>query len=368
MRMGVQCIGIVFFLILNSCHLNTSKEHSDFQEESSEMVRANLKYAKKFAIEKLDDYTFRVITKSKEGGKVNEYLLNSNESTSVRIVSLSTTLIPFIDQLDAWKNIVGLSDQQFLHKKYLSKVKEYEIQDIGSNLTFDYEKILELNPDFVFLPSFLDSRYDEKFNRLGIKTVHFDEYMEAHPLGVQEWMVFLGAFVGKLNEAEKMISRSVSDYERLVRICDTITHKPTVFAGEYASGYWVVPGAESFVGQFIKDAGGVYVWEDQNVSGTFRTDWEEVLLRANRSDFIRLLYYDSLLGPIEYFSNKTEKYNYLNPFKQGKILYANAYYSDVFGQAVTEPEVVLKDYIEALHPALIDHKQHYYLSSNLTYK
>ncbi len=103
-----------------------------------------------------------------------------------RVVVLSTTHVAMIEQLGQASSIVGLSGSEFIYspeiRKYISSDK---VADVGYGQGLDFESIVELNPDVLFIYGVEGNVVAtlEKLTELGIPVVFCGGSLDAHPLG-----------------------------------------------------------------------------------------------------------------------------------------------------------------------------------------
>ena len=99
------------------------------------------------------------------------YSILASVSTPKRVVSTSPVISEFISFLDKMENLVAVSN-------YCKNLKS--LPTIGSAFGIDYEKLITLKSDFIFLESVNDARVKKKLDAIGIK------YMELKFLRLQD--------------------------------------------------------------------------------------------------------------------------------------------------------------------------------------
>lgn len=131
-----------------------------------------------------------------------------NDENKLRIISLSPNLTSIIISLGCEDNLVGITR----YCKINSKDKKIEI--IGDFLSPNFEKILSLKPDLVFLLS-SQKTDEEKLNKLGIKTISSGNNTMAE---IKESILQIGKALNKEKEAKELIKKiddALSKYENL---------------------------------------------------------------------------------------------------------------------------------------------------------
>ena len=92
-------------------------------------------------------------------------------------------------------------------------MKQNQIANVGSN-ELNYEKMVELNPSFVFTSGDWDGgdKMKKKLRSLHIKSVLNLDYMEQEPLARAEWIKFTAAFYDREVEADCIFSEIEKNY------------------------------------------------------------------------------------------------------------------------------------------------------------
>ena len=203
-----------------------------------------------------------------------------------RVVCTSTTHVAFLTALGKRNSIVGISGKEYVCDTLLrEKIERGEIKDIGYDRTTDYETILQLHPDVVFLygigPAVTGTV--ARLSTLGIPAVIVGDYLEATPLGRAEWIRFFGAFFGMTEYPSRWTDSVSAAYDR-VKAGITPLATPQVMTGLPWHEIWYVSGGKSLTATFIRDAGGKYVWDDLPTADALPMDIEKVFRKARDTD------------------------------------------------------------------------------------
>jgi iron complex transport system substrate-binding protein len=275
-----------------------------------------------------------------------------------KVVCLSTTFVGFINFLNKTGTIAGISGKQYVTDQTLAeKINHDEIPDVGYDDNLDYEKLIQIQPDVVFIygvtgsVSTIVARLDE----LGIKSVVIAEYLEETALAKMEWIKYIGAFYGERQAAGTKFDSVANRYIRLEDMASKEKHRPTVLLGMPWNGTWYISGGRSYVAHLIEDAGGDYVWRDLPFKDSRPVSLEAVFEKAyladvwlNSGDAVSredILKVDQRFGRLNAFKNNAV-YNNNNLLNSAG---GNAY----FEQGVVQPDVILADIISVLHPHLL---------------
>jgi iron complex transport system substrate-binding protein len=146
------------------------------------------------------------------------------------------------------------------------------------------------------------------------------------------------------------------NYQEIKNQVAGIEPKPSVMTGLMYGDVWYVPGGESYAAKFIEDAGGHYLWSSNQKTGSLELSFESVLTVAKEADFwIGAASFSSL----ENLKNTNEKfslfdaYNNHNVFSYTKRVNENGA-NDYLETGYMRPDWILKDYVNLLHPNLLE--------------
>lgn len=383
---GISIYGlfIVLFITITACNGGKETEERDQpSNEKNSVETVELQEAQNFTIQKKATHTIITIksawknaqeqfkyvlypkTEKKPMGYKNAVLV----ATPIeRVICTSTTQIAMLDFLGLTHTIVGLANADYVYNSVIrERIESGEIKKIGNDNNIDYEQILVLKPDLVFTYSIGDSRSYQKIKELGIPAVMVSEFMETTPLGRLEWLQFFAYFYGKTADAKAKLEQTITVYQKLKSLVSNQQAKslpePTVLTGAAYEGTWHVAGGKSFIAQLISDAGGQYLWADNEETGSLALDVEAVYAKAKDVNvWLNVLAANSSTQLLE----QNDKYGGFKAFKDGQIysytkrISPNGGY-DFFESAIVHPERVLKDLIKIFYPSLlVDYELYYY--------
>jgi len=303
------------------------------------------------------------------------YTLTHNENNDAhtvkvpveRVICLSSTHLAFIDFIDEIDKVTGVSGAGFIsNKRIRERIDDGQIADVGYQNYLSYEVIAALQPDVIFAYG-VDGelgKIEAKLNEMGIKLVYIGEYLEETPLARAEWAVAIAAFFEKSEIAAEKIKTIANEYNQLKNIAANVADKPKVLINAPYRDVWYLPAAKSAVINFLKDAGGEYIFEaeTQNAKESNPTNIEYVHTKAlgadiwinqnNETTLEQLKKLDARLANISAFKNK-------NVYNNNNQLTANGG-NDFWESGVTNPQVILKDLIKIFHPQLLPEHQLFY--------
>jgi iron complex transport system substrate-binding protein len=283
-----------------------------------------------------------------------------------RAIALSTTHAAMIDQLGSAESIVGLSGADFIYSPTIRTMLESgEIKDVGYGQGLDFEAIVKLNPDVLFLYGVEGNVMTtlEKLTDLGIPAVFCGEYLETHPLGKAEWIRFFSLFYDKEEQSARFFNQIDSAYNALSLIASEAHSKPLVLNGLPWKDTWYMAGGKSFAAQLMEDASGDYLWRDTHSTQALPLDLESVYIRALNAD---VWINPGAAGSLADILLLDERLGDLEVLKMGQVFNNNARVSegggnDYWESGTVRPDLVLADLIKVFHPDLLtDHSFVYY--------
>lgn len=283
-----------------------------------------------------------------------------------RVIALSTTHVAMIDQLGSAGSIVGLSGSDFIYNPAIRKrIDSGGIVDVGYGPGLDFEAIVKLKPDVIFLYGVEGNVMTilAKLNDLGIPAVFCGEYLETHPLGKAEWIRFFSLFYEKEEQSARFFNQIDSAYSALSKLALKVNSKPGVLNGLPWKDTWYMAGGKSFAAKLIEDAGGNYLWSDNPSTQAVPLDLESVYLRAINADIWINPGAATSLSDILLMD---ERLGDLDVMKSGSVFNNSARSSaaggnDYWESGTVRPDLILADLIGVFHPDLLrDHRFVYY--------
>ena len=282
------------------------------------------------------------------------------------VVTMSTTYLPFLDELGLLDRLVGLDDATYVSNATVLKMaEEGKLTMLGYGSGVNVEQALDLSPDLIITYGSGAPDYDAHpvLIEAGLKTIVNAEWLETSPLGRAEWGKFIAVFFNKEADAEALFAKTVQQYEEYAALAAGVTEKPTVFTGSDYQGTWSMPGGNSFAANFLKDSGADYLWADDTSTGSLPLAFEAVFEKAQSADYwVNVGYFftpDDLLAADARYADFAA-YQSGNIWNNDAITSANGG-NDYYESAVAHPELVLADLIKIFHPELLpDYELVYY--------
>lgn len=370
------------FIVIFIC-FSCKTENSNYKAQENELSKeVSLGYAKGFSIEDRETYQLVTIRNPWQGAEGVEYkyvLVNKNqkipehlkEYTIIRtpierVVCLSTTHVAFLDVINKTSSVVGVSGSDYINnKKIRTAIDRKNVFDVGYDSNLNYELIASLNPDLVITYGVGGqvSSYNQRLNDLGVNTIIIGEYLETDPLGKLEWIKLIARFYNEKEFADLYFDKAAKEYNSLVELTKLAKFKPKLLFGLPWKDTWYVPGGKSFLAKMVQDAGGDYIWKENQMRESIPFDIESVFVNAadadiwmntgtvnNRQDILKI----------------DERFKSFTPFQSAKIFNNNLQINKYGGnnyweKGLVEPQIILKDMIRIIHPELLpDHQLLYY--------
>ena len=353
-----NCLALLCFCVLFGCEKNKSIDQ--FQKNISGQ---SMDYATKFNIQ--EDH-LKVIEPWPGAASAIKYKF---EKIPERVVVTSTTHLPYLELLGLEDKLVGfVGTNNIYSEKINAKLKNGQIIEVGINGKINLELLLATQPDVVIAFDLGgESSILDKIIEAGIPIVYNSDFLEETALGRAEWIKFFGYIFGELNLADSIFNGVIERYHQLKNLTQNVIERPSVFSGVVYGDTWFLPGGKNWSAQFIKDAGGTYIWGDNMSTGWLELSFETVLDRAREAEFwigvasintrAELMTQDSRYELFEAYQ-KQRIYNY------NKRIGENGGF-DFFESAYARPDLVLADLIWILHPELLPNHVTYYFQKIL---
>ena len=342
--------------------------------------QVTIDYAQNFTLEYKDGYELLTVTTPWEGAAEPFQYALVPEGTEVSddlgnalvvhtpiksFVSLSTTFLPFLEQIDELSSLVAVDSADYTYNPTIPAwVESGMVQTVGSGSMVDVEKLVELEPDVIMANAF-GSEWDTHpaLEAAGLPVIINADYLEQNPLGRAEWGKFIAAFYDKEVEIGEIFDAMVERYNAAKALTQELTEKKTVLVNTPYEGSWSMPGVDSYATIFLKDAGADYLFNDIPGYYSQYLDFETVFERAKEANvWINV----GMAADLASLSAMDERLADFDAYKSGEVYNNNARTtamggSDYFESGVANPDLILLDMIKILYPELVpDHAFFFY--------
>ena len=272
----------------------------------------------------------------------------------------SATHLSFANALGLIDKINGVASADFVvSKKFQHLVESGQIKEVGIGGHFKLEELIQLNPEIIMVSPQKGQSFDPLINA-GLNIVMNCDYLEPSPLGRAEWIKMMGLLFGKEREAIQIFDSISSEYETLKNLTKNVGTRPVVLSGKQYSGFWSLPGGKSYIAQFIADAGGKYLYDDNPETGSKTLEFESVYEKGIEADFWRFLIYSPDAFSYDMLVQEDERYADFLSVTNKKVFVCNSLKTPYFQKGLLEPQIILADYIKILHPELLPQHQNVY--------
>lgn len=335
-------------------------------------VASSIKYANGFSILHYPDFTLLSIKKPfSEENTPDIYVLANKDNVlpdslatlpKIRIpisnvVLTSTTHIPMLEAIGEENRLVGFPNTTYISSPRTRKrIERGKITDLGKEEHINLELLIDLDPDALIAFSMKNGNAVlHNIEKSGIKILYNNDWLEETPLGRAEWIKFFGALFDKNKAADSVFNQIEKSYLTAVEIAKRAKNRPTVLAGVLFKDSWNLPGGDSFVARFLKDANTDYLWENTAGTGSLQLSFESVYDKAYNADF--------WLAPGHYNSRSqllsaNGQYNNFKAYQQDKVYSFTLQKGPTGGTVYYEyaplnPHLVLQDIIKITHSELL---------------
>lgn len=247
-----------------------------------------------------------------------------------------------IEELGETGRVAAVADAEYFKGAFARGIADGSIADLGSSLSPSMEKITLASPD-AFLMYPMQNAGHGALENSGIPIIEMADYMETTPLGRAEWIRLLGRLYGRAAEADSIFKSVESKYNALAAKASKLEKRPKVLTEMLTSGYWFVPGGNSYMARLITDAGGEYPWAGDKSTGSLQLDFSAVYARAADADIWLIKTYGSdltLAGLREVYPLNSQ----IKAFKKGGVYFADTQKVTLYEEFPFHPELLLEEY------------------------
>lgn len=365
------CRRIYIFTLLyfgvNAC--STSKPESEF-------TNGILNFAQTLAIDTFQDYSVCTFKSPTQQWIVCKDSINCRKRFPdarliqypvKRILALGSVYAAWIYETGHLDALIGIDDIKYstlsaLHTKYTTE----GLHEIKGPVQSQLEHILKLKPQLLITSADVvwSSHELNLLQSNGIAVWHCTDYLESHPLGRSEWQTLAACLFGTPAQTLKSLKSQQWRYSQLRDSIQQHTSKPKVLSsGMGANGMWYVPGGRSFAAQLISDAGGSYIWSDNQQSGSIELSSEHIAAKAKNADVWINPFDAQCLQSLNKYPKLLQG---ITALKHGRVYQPNKIknkygYSAYWDKGLLHPEQILRDLITVFHNPKRDTACVYYM-------
>lgn len=201
-----------------------------------------------------------------------------------RVAVMSTSYIGLLAAIGASDCISAVSGLDFVNCPDIVSRKS-EIVEIGADSSPDYEGLLASGTDIVLLYGIASaSPMEKKLDALGIPYIYIGEYLEPSPLARAEWMVALSEIVGREEDGRAAFRETAVRYSKIRDALSDVSSRPKVMLNVPYGDSWFMASSGGMMANLISDAGGEYVYRENNGNLTVAIGMEKAFILVNEAD------------------------------------------------------------------------------------
>ena len=361
--MGAFALSLIMPASLASCGGGRANTSAPGGEEVS------ITYARNLSIRDHDGYTEVIVRNPWDTLRtLQKYLLvpaeadlpaDLPEGTVVRTpvsnaLVYSTVHNSLIAELGSVEAIGGVCNSKYINDGPVrDRINSGLIADCGVSLSPDMEKILKLRPQVIMLSPFENNDKYAKVGELGIPIIECADYMETSALGRAEWVRFYGRIFGRTAAADSIWRETEKRYTELRDKALTTSTRPKVIIDQRYGQVWNVPGGESVLAGYIRDAGGTNPFDAYRQSGSVPLAPEKVLGEAHDADIWFVRYNQQNDKSMRELASDAPVNSRFKAFREGRVYGCNTRYVDFYEETPFHPDRLLEDMIRCMHPGLL---------------
>jgi iron complex transport system substrate-binding protein len=362
----IKLLTTIVIIILVSCHsehdnsLELSNSYAQFFRYSENNSGPDTLFIKEGWNRSQSTKTYILVSDSTEA--IEESRIHSDNDnitiikTPVRkVVCMSTSHISFLSALEEKNAIVAVSGSRYVSDSTIKmRIENNTVKDIGYESSVNYELLYSLEPDIVFIYGISgeDNQYINKIRESGITVVPVGDYLEHHPLGKAEYIKFFSYFFDKEDSADSLFGGICQRYYKATERVKEVTEKPLILLNAPLKETWYIPGEGNYMTRLINDAGGRVLLSKRGESHSYAHSIEKVVKEAYEADlWLNPNHYKSL----EELSESSPMFKEFPLLKKG-LVFNNIKRttpgggSDFWENGVLEPDIILNDLINIIHP------------------
>lgn len=358
---NIILLSVWVFCLFVSCKENSQKVATSTEKNSL------VEYAEVFAVEKHDEYTLIKIINPWDSTKLLQtyVLVDRNRKLPINLPSGTVVRTPVqsavaysvvhctsLYEIGKFDILKGVCESKYIRKPEIrQKFIENNIQDLGMASSPDIEKIMELEPEVIFTSPISGQNYGQ-VEKLKIPIIEVPDYTESHPLGRAEWIRFYSFFVGNEALADSLFNQTKNNYNQIKETVANVSTKPSILTDTRYQSSWNVPGGKSYLANMLNDAGGNYVWSDDNSKSFLPLSFESVLDKAGDADYWLVKYHARQDMTLTSLKKEYSSYALFKAYKEKRVFGCNTFFKDYYEDLPTHPDYILKDFAAIFHPEL----------------
>jgi iron complex transport system substrate-binding protein len=344
-------------------------------------AKTRIQYSKGFTIQYFENYKLvKIVNRFSDKSDTLQYLL-VQRGTPVpadypgaqviqipvqKMVVTSSMHIALAEFAGAAEVISGLAEAKYVTSPAVRRnLAAGKVVEVGNGSEMNHELIIAMKPDLVMTMGSPDapfSRY-QPLTGAGIPVMMNAEWLEIDGFGRSEWVKLMAALLNKEEVVNPKFEELVKEYNRIKALAAKVTQQPEVVVGMPFKGTWFVPDGDSYITQFLKDAGAKYHWANVIGTGSLALNFETVAPIALKADFWLNM---SNVKTKKEIAAADQRYTRFNAYRKGTMYNSNKRMNDIgandfWESGAISPHLILADLVKIFHPELLpDHQLFYY--------
>jgi len=275
------------------------------------------------------------------------------------LVGLSSMHVALADFLGAADLVVGVGSFKYVSApRVRQRIAAGQVYEVGQGKELNNELLVAHHPDLVMTTGWPGEGVDhfQTLRAAGVPVLINSEWVETTPLARAEWVKVLAALLNKEAVVNQKFDAVAREYQRLAALGHQAAKKPSVVVGLPFKDVWYVPDTDSYMAQFLRDAGATYHWDRTKApSGSLALSFEAVAPVALGADY--WLQTGSLTTRAALLAQDA-RYAAFAPVRTNRVfnnnLRTNAQGSnDYWESGAMHPDLILADLLRILHPELL---------------
>ncbi|ACV24721.1 ABC transporter substrate-binding protein [Methanocaldococcus fervens] len=284
------------------------------------------------------------------------------------VVVMSSTHIALMEAINddgsvinSVKGIMWGKSYKWYFEDINKSLAEGKIIDVGSDYNPDWDKIIVISPQVVFVyPEYSGDKVISKCKDLGITYVADAEYLENSHLARCEWVKMFAAFYNKEDVAKGYFDGIEGNVSKIKGKLSNVNEKPAVIWGYNSKWGCYVPREDSYVVKAIELCKGNYIFKELNGTENAKIDYETFAEKAKDADIWII---PSSTTWLSNFKENHPGYETFKAVKNGRVFCVSPDYWQV---GLLKTDEVLLDLATILHPEIFKGREtHFFLKYNI---
>lgn len=267
-----------------------------------------------------------------------------------RVVCMSSTYIAMFDALGAVELVKGVSGIRFITNDYIRTHRD-SVVDVGYDTNLDFERLAAIRPDIVLMYGITgdNTQMSAKLRELGIPYIYIGDYVEESPLGKAEWLMVVAALTDRHERGEELFNGVAERYNALKAEAASTSSRPKVMFNVPYRDTWFMPSRRSYMVRLVEDAGGEYIYPQNDGTSSEPVDSEQAYMLARGADIWLNVEYATL----DELRRHHPKFADVKAVREGRVWNCNRRRtptggSDFWESGIVRPDRVLGDLVAVM--------------------